>query len=690
MAAVCLFFSGPAYASPVEGSAASVEEVEELPAEDRVITLSDKTTEEEAALALPDTWNVTLSDGTETEASVTWDCMDDFDDDEYTSYVFRGRIEDDDISPVLDPRDKEKLTMEIFFEGEIRTEDTGDSSEIPVYEGVLSPNTIIPDVEGEQGTGEISGDFTEDFGDDADEVIEVIQSNKMDNSVLSDLATDTFRKISPDTDSYLYSRLSDEEQAFYNEIDKWVTNYLYYGMELTSINDVSVTAYITAEDLTPDEATNVRAYYFANNPQAFFLSNMFYRTVKGGKVMISMAAYPDADTPEEIKDKAEQIAVRLDSAVSDLDSTDSEYSISKALYDDLCGYVDYDQEAVGRGTEGSSNWASWGPGWLSYDQSILSVFAGNGHTVCAGYSKAYTSLMRMAGLDAFSITSSAHEWNKARVDGKWYGVDTTWADQSSIISYNYLLKSDETLKKYGAASAHTWESRWKGKAPETAEDYVVTSKTEEYADICISHNWVTKEVNKKATLKEDGLITLTCSECGASYVDAIHHPETFRLSEAKYVYNGSAKKPKVKVTDSSGKVIPSSDYTLSYSSNKKVGTASVSVKFKGNYSGTKKLTFKIVPGSASIRSVKAKTGGFTVRWQKRTAQTDGYQLQYSTDPDFNSGKKTITINNARTVSRTVTDLRAGKKYYVRIRTYRKVNGKAYYSSWSERRTVTTK
>lgn len=100
---------------------------------------------------------------------------------------------------------------------------------------------------------------------------------------------------------------------------------------------------------------------------------------------------------------------------------------------------------------------------------------------------------------------------------------------------------------------------------------------------------------KTAHAKGDGKITETCSICGGQKVTVIKKPASVELSRTSYTYDGSAKKPKVTVYDSEDNIIPTSEYTVSYSNNKKAGTAKVTVKFKGNhyYSGKMTTTFKI-------------------------------------------------------------------------------------------------
>ena len=93
--------------------------------------------------------------------------------------------------------------------------------------------------------------------------------------------------------------------------------------------------------------------------------------------------------------------------------------------------------------------------------------------------------------------------------------------------------------------------------------------------------------------------------------------------------------------------------------------------------------------STSISIIKVQNQAFTVKWKKKSGIT-GYQIQYSTNSKFKKGNKTIKIKKAKTVSKKITGLKPSKKYYVRIRTYKIVNKKTYYSSWSKKKNVTTK
>ena len=202
-------------------------------------------------------------------------------------------------------------------------------------------------------------------------------------------------------------------------------------------------------------------------------------------------------------------------------------------------------------------------------------------------------------------------------------------------------------------------------------------------------------VTKKATLKKDGSRIEKCS-CGAiKSQKKIYYPKKITLSDNNLVYNGKGQKPQVKITDSKGQKINSSNYTLKYKNNIKVGAASVTITFKNDYSGSLKKTFTIVPKSTNISKLTAKCKGFTVKWKKQSTQITGYEIAYSTSSKFTKKTtKTVSVKNAKATSKTISNCKPKKKYYIRVRTYKaeKMKGKTqkFYSSWSKVKSVKTK
>lgn len=263
-------------------------------------------------------------------------------------------------------------------------------------------------------------------------------------------------------------------------------------------------------------------------------------------------------------------------------------------------------------------------------------------------------------------------WGLTIYDNYYKELQTTWVSGTNcnISSNNIYISSGTYYLKVGKGA-------WGGKS------------SKEYNFKIIPHTHSYTERVTKATTSINGKIVKQCS-CGAvQSTTTIYYPKTITLSSALYTYDRKVKKPSVIVKGSDGKVISSANYTVSYASGRKnVGTYKVSIKFKGNYSGTISKTFKINPKTTSLSKLTPKSKGFTVKWKKQTEQVSGYQIQYSTSKSFSS-KATKTITKNSITSATYKGLKAKKKYYVRIRTYKIVSGTRYYSSWSSVKAVTT-
>lgn len=207
-------------------------------------------------------------------------------------------------------------------------------------------------------------------------------------------------------------------------------------------------------------------------------------------------------------------------------------------------------------------------------------------------------------------------------------------------------------------------------------------------------------VDKKATASANGSKSRHCIGCDAKIDETtIYKASGVKLATASFVYNGKQKTPKVIVKDSKGNVIDSSNYTISKPSGRKnVGKYTYKVKFKNEYSGTKNLTLTIKPKGTSLSSLTKAGKAITVKWKKQsakmaTARISGYQIQYSTNKNFKNAKME-TVTGYNSTSKKLTELKAKKTYYVRVRTYRtvKVNGKSekICSGWSGVKSVKTK
>ncbi len=115
-------------------------------------------------------------------------------------------------------------------------------------------------------------------------------------------------------------------------------------------------------------------------------------------------------------------------------------------------------------------------------------------------------------------------------------------------------------------------------------------------------------------------------------------------------------------------------------------TITVTAKATSTYSKcVKKITVYGVPKKPEMKKLTAGKKKFTIQW-KKDKKADGYQVQYSTDKKFKKNVKSVNVSKKSTKA-TVKKLKKGKTYRVRVRSYKKINGKKYYSGWGKVKSV---
>ena len=481
------------------------------------------------------------------------------------------------------------------------------------------------------------------------------------------------------------------------------------------------------------------------------------------------------------------------------------YELVKAAHDYVCQRFFYDSQAYAdyQTTKDYRIFCSAG------------AFLGNVGmgVVCEGYAKSLKVLCDQMGIPCVLIGGTAiqsgrsegHMWNGVQIEGKWYLVDATWDDTGSGVAYRFFLvgalpnshvssgnfngsgnsvnfvypsleSSGFVLEEHEYECTATVASTCRTAGTKT---YVCrlcgASYQEELPVDTNAHSYVKKVT--AATCLADGYTTYTCSNpgCTSSYQgdktkklghtykngqcircgagDTIVKAKVSGISNQKYAgkaitlpikvafgsnvlkagtdykvtyqknkavgtakvtikgigrytgtltrsfkiskksvtdlkytgnkdrtYTGKSQKPEITVKNGSVQLKKNRDYTVQYSKNKNIGTGVITVKGKGSYTGTKKLYFKILPKKVSWRSASSKKRGIlTLSWKKVT-QASGYQIQYSQKSNFKNSRS-VSVG-AGTASRTIKKLSRGKRYYVRIRSFKKVGSKKYYSAWS--------
>ena len=132
-----------------------------------------------------------------------------------------------------------------------------------------------------------------------------------------------------------------------------------------------------------------------------------------------------------------------------------------------------------------------------------------------------------------------------------------------------------------------------------------------------------------------------------------------------------------------GKLLGTKIYTCKRCGKKVTCTsAEFNAKYLGNTSNFKKT------GKTSLTSIIKSKGALSIRWRKGKDVT-GYQIQYSLYSDFRSFKN-VNVNNCRKTTTKIAGLKSNQMYYIRIRSYKVVDGKVTYSDWSKTTAVRTR
>ena len=178
------------------------------------------------------------------------------------------------------------------------------------------------------------------------------------------------------------------------------------------------------------------------------------------------------------------------------------------------------------------------------------------------------------------------------------------------------------------------------------------------------HVWGTKTLSAKATASKDGKFVAACQNCPATKTTAIPKVSGISLSNTSYVYDGKVKTPAVTVKDRGGNTVASKYYTVTRSnkSSKAIGKYTVTVTLKGNYSGTKKLTYKITPARPqNLKLTDVTTTTVSMKWDK-AKYAKYYRLQCS----YDKGKTWLDVTNTAATSVKIIKMSPGEKIYYRV------------------------
>ena len=239
--------------------------------------------------------------------------------------------------------------------------------------------------------------------------------------------------------------------------------------------------------------------------------------------------------------------------------------------------------------------------------------------------------------------------------------------------------ADDTLYTVGTPVWTPDDSRF-GEKAYTVSIPVKPAGDNVFADDCVF------TVNGFAASYKNGKVSYTFPALAGEGKESIENT-TIKTSGNSYSYTGNYIRTTVTVEGPEGVLTEGTDYEVSYSNNKYVGKAKITIKGIGKYEGQVVKTFKIRPTKVTVSKLtRSSSGKLKLTWKKHSTQTTGFQIQYSTSSTFKKAK-TVTVSGKTSTAKTISKLTKGKKYYVRVRAYKTVNGVKYYGSWSSKKSL---
>ncbi|MCH5315100.1 MAG: hypothetical protein J1E81_04230 [Eubacterium sp.] len=365
-------------------------------------------------------------------------------------------------------------------------------------------------------------------------------------------------------------------------------------------------------------------------------------------------------------DQEKKVTEAVDKALDamNLDNL-SDYAKIKKIYDYICKVCDYDHST-------------------SADKTKFTAYAAiiKNEAVCQGYSTLLYRMLEEVGIDNKIVTSTDHSWNIVEIDGKYYNVDVTWDDDYYDEGYNYFY----FLVCPAHFTNHVREAKFKTAA--FNNKYVMTDKCHASVAKTKATSTPCSNVEAKVTVATAKAPTLTAIADGftAKWVK-VTGATGYQLQYATQSNFANAATVTIASADTVTKTVTGRGYDNKYYVRVRAYKKVNGVITYGDWSTAKNVTTPAMPKKVTIKALIAASKAFTVEWNKVTGAT-GYQIQYAANSNF---KDATTVNaTADATSKKITNKAAKKKYYVRVRAFKKVNGTYVYGSWSTVKDVTTK
>lgn len=463
------------------------------------------------------------------------------------------------------------------------------------------------------------------------------------------VAGNTTRSIRPElaqydwdcySSDYYYSKLSTKEQQLYERLDaacgELLTSSGTAAAYEVNTGGKTVTRYgtkkVSSLGLTEEQVKKVQGLFIYANPQYYFLNTILLTTSND---MCALGVYDAFATGSKRAQETAKVCARLETLQAQISDNSYTYQTEAQIHELLCNELVYMS-----GYDVLSDLSD-----PYYTQSAYGALM-TGETVCAGYTKLYAMLCNYFGIDCIVVTSSVHAWNEVRYGDHWYLVDVTWDDTWDRSKYFHI--TDQRMRATDQNSSHVPYSYYNGIRP--------TADVEFSGSLMLMPGTAQPQVEIKDTAA--GVNIAMSAEAGEIYytLDGTTPGTDDRYQGIIELTSGGTY---VVTAMTAGEGMIPSAYEI--------------------------FTVRIAGGSTSVSSATNVSGKKIKVKLKASKSFTGYEISYASKKDFSNQKAVKIKSKAATIS----GLKTGKTYYIRVRGYKlDAYGNYYYTPYSKMKKVT--
>ena len=248
-------------------------------------------------------------------------------------------------------------------------------------------------------------------------------------------AAETTGSLDSQTSTLGTSSASVTERPYsYRFLDEKHT-YIYDEIVKAAEQHSSTITFASDKDVTSEDYCDVYQIIYDDEPSLFYIDKKMQYAVNSSTKRLASSKMFYKYSSSEISTMQSEIDSEVNKILAMVTPDMTDYDKVKLFNDVLASTVVYDETAANC-------------------RDIYGVFVDK-KAICGGYSKAFSYLCSKTGIETAFVTGDAdgqpHMWNKAKIDGKWYNVDVTYAVSNSTegnyVRYDYFCVPDEMLSE---------------------------------------------------------------------------------------------------------------------------------------------------------------------------------------------------------------------------------------------------